>query len=56
MVDLHIDLEVSGNEAITVDVSDEIITIEGLEVASPIPVIPSNYGLITYNGSIITVS
>ena len=55
MVDLRIDLEVSGDASLSVDVTDSVI-IEGIEVSHPIPVIPSNYGLITYNGVSITVS
>ena len=55
MVDIQIDLEVSGNESLTVEVADAV-TIEGFEIVHPVPIIPPNYGLITYNGSIITVS
>lgn len=55
MVDLQIDLEVSGNETLTIDVSDAV-TIEGFEIVYPVPIIPPNYGLIEYNGVSIRVS
>ena len=55
MVDLRIELEINSNASLSVEISDAA-TICGLEIASPVPVIPSNYGLITYNGSVITVS
>lgn len=55
MVDLHIELEINCNESLTVEIADAV-TIEGFEIVHPVPIIPSNYGLITYNGSIITVS
>ena len=55
MVDLQIELEIEAAETITLDVSQQV-TIDGFEVSSPVPIIPPNYGLITYNGSVITVS
>lgn len=55
MVDLRIDLEVSGDASLSVDVTDSV-TIEGFEISHPVPIIPPNYGLITYNGVSIRVS
>lgn len=56
-----------GAEEITVSISETSVEIGDLTVngnldlgeitiGNLVPVIPSNYGLITYNGSIITVS
>ena len=56
MVDLHIELEIEAAETINLTVETPSVTIDGFEISSPVPIIPSNYGLITYNGSVITVS
>lgn len=56
MVDLQITLEIEAAETINLTVETPSVTIDGFEISHPVPVIPSNYGLITYNGVSITVS
>lgn len=36
--------------------SAPVLELGALSIGAPVPVIPSNYGLITWNGSYLTVS
>lgn len=55
MINLVIELEVTGGVELSLDVP-EAVELSGFDVWHTVPIIPSNYGLITYDGHTITVS
>lgn len=52
----ELDLKIEENELINLDFEENEGLDMNIEAGFIVPVIPKNYGLITYNGSVITVS
>lgn len=42
--------------SVSFEVTSQVLELGALSIGAPVPVIPSNYGLITWNGSYLTVS
>ena len=55
----YVDVETyTGSYEVTPSAETQTLNVEGMRMAHPLTVnpIPSNYGLVTWNGSVITVS
>lgn len=53
---MRVRFSISDNPSFTFSVGGALVDLGVLEIANVIPYIPSNYGLITYNGVSIRVS
>ena len=53
---VEIELTIADAPALELDVQPVTLDLGALDVGMLVPVIPSNYGLITWDGSTLTVS
>ena len=53
---VEIELTIADAPALELDVQPVTLDLGALDVGTLVPIIPSNYGLITWDGSTLTVS
>ncbi len=60
MVDIDLTIIVDGISGGTIDMGglepSTDLALGELSIGTPVPIIPSNYGLITWDGNVLTVS